>query len=93
MPARELVDDLESRLTPNGLTVPLGVVSKTGIAGLTLGGGAGWLARKYGLTCDNVISFELVTADGEVLQVSDDEHPNLFWALRGGGGRSRRPSA
>jgi hypothetical protein len=69
-----------------GLAVPLGVVSKTGVAGLTLGGGVGWLARKHGLTCDNVVSFELVTADGDVLQVRAGEHPDLFWALRGGGG-------
>jgi FAD/FMN-containing dehydrogenase len=64
----------------------MGVVSKTGIAGLTLGGGVGWLARKYGLACDNVVSFELVTADAQVLRVSADERPDLFWALRGGGG-------
>jgi FAD binding domain/Berberine and berberine like len=69
-----------------GLAAPLGVVSKTGVAGLTLGGGVGWLARKHGLACDNVVSFELVTADGDVLRVSADEHPDLFWALRGGGG-------
>jgi len=69
-----------------GLAVPAGVVSKTGIAGLTLGGGVGWLVRKHGLTVDNVLSFEVVTAEGDVLSVSADEHPDLFWALRGGGG-------
>jgi FAD/FMN-containing dehydrogenase len=69
-----------------GRATPLGVVSKTGIAGLTLGGGVGWLSRKYGLACDNVVSFEIVTADARVLRVSADEHPDLFWALRGGGG-------
>ena len=69
-----------------GMAVPLGAVSKTGIAGLTLGGGVGYLCRKYGLACDNVVSFEIVTADAKVLRVSADEHPDLFWALRGGGG-------
>lgn len=78
--------ELDRETHVHGLAVPLGVVSKTGIAGLTLGGGVGWLVRKHGLTCDNVISFELVTAEGEVLTVSADEHPDLFWALRGGGG-------
>jgi hypothetical protein len=69
-----------------GLAVPSGVVSKTGIAGLTLGGGVGWLVRKYGLTCDNVLSFELVTARGKPLVASAEENEDLFWALRGGGG-------
>ncbi|HEY2433599.1 MAG TPA: FAD-binding oxidoreductase [Vicinamibacterales bacterium] len=81
-----LLGELDRETHVFGLTVPMGVVSKTGVAGLTLGGGVGWLARKYGLACDQVISFEMVTADGEVLQVSADEHPDLFWALRGGGG-------
>jgi FAD/FMN-containing dehydrogenase len=81
-----LLGELDRETHVFGLTVPVGVVSKTGVAGLTLGGGVGWLARKYGLACDNVISFELVTAEGEVLQVSADENPDLFWALRGGGG-------
>ncbi len=78
--------ELDRETHVHGLVVPAGVVSKTGIAGLTLGGGVGWLVRKHGLTADNVISFEVVTADAEVLTVSADEHPDLFWALRGGGG-------
>jgi hypothetical protein len=81
-----LLGELDRETHVFGLAVPTGVVSKTGVAGLTLGGGVGWLARKYGLACDNVISFELVTAEGEVLQVSADDHSDLFWALRGGGG-------
>jgi hypothetical protein len=81
-----LLAELDRETHVYGMTVPLGAVSKTGIAGLTLGGGVGWLARKYGLTCDNVISFELVTADGEVRRASASENPDLFWALRGGGG-------
>jgi FAD/FMN-containing dehydrogenase len=81
-----LLAELDRETHVYGMAVPLGVVSRTGVAGLTLGGGVGWLSRKYGLTCDNVLSFELVTADGEVRRASADEHPDLFWALRGGGG-------
>jgi FAD/FMN-containing dehydrogenase len=70
----------------HGLAVTGGVVSSTGIAGLTLGGGLGWLMGKYGLALDNLRSVELVTAGGKVLRASKDEEPDLFWALRGGGG-------
>ena len=70
----------------HGLATTGGVVSSTGIAGLTLGGGEGWLMGRYGMTVDNLLAVELVTADGDVLAVNDQHDPDLFWALRGGGG-------
>jgi FAD/FMN-containing dehydrogenase len=78
--------DLDHETQPFGLVVPAGIVSTTGIAGLTLGGGIGWLSRKYGLTADNLLSVDLVTAEGQLVHASADEHPDLFWGMRGGGG-------
>jgi FAD/FMN-containing dehydrogenase len=76
--------DRETQL--HGLATVGGIVTHTGIAGLTLGGGIGWLMRKHGATVDNLVSVDLVTADGEVLTASKDENPDLFWGVRGGGG-------
>ena len=78
--------DYDVATQAHGLASPGGAISTTGIAGLTLGGGFGWLSRSYGLACDNVISAEVVTANGEVLHASAENNADLFWAIRGGGG-------
>src|SRR5687768_8255330 len=78
--------DCYRRLWDHGVTIPGGTCPGIGVAGLTLGGGIGFLSRQYGLTCDNLLAVELVDADGNVLRVSESEHADLFWAMRGGGG-------
>lgn len=78
--------DFDTATQAHGLAVPLGINSTTGVAGLTLGGGLGWLSRKHGMTVDSLQSAHVVTASGAVLRASTDEHPDLFWAIRGGGG-------
>jgi len=81
-----VLGDFDREAQSFGLATPLGINSTTGVAGLTLGGGFGWLSRKYGLTIDNLISFDIVTANGALVTVTEKDHPDLFWAVRGGGG-------
>ena len=81
-----LLGSIDSATQKVGLVFPAGVVSHTGASGLILGGGTGWLTRRFGLSCDNVEGFSLVTADGSVARANSRENPDLFWALRGGGG-------
>ena len=78
--------DVDAATQAHGLAVPLGINSTTGVAGLTLGGGFGWLSRKHGMTVDNLESAEIVTADGQTVRASATEHSDLFWAIRGGSG-------
>ncbi|MGW0659699.1 FAD-binding oxidoreductase [Streptodolium elevatio] len=80
------IGDMDNATAPYGLATTGGRASTTGIGGFTLGGGSGWLERRFGLACDNLLAVDMVTADGTALRASADSHPDLFWALHGGGG-------
>ena len=84
--AGALLGDLDRETQPFGLAVPAGIVTHTGLAGLTLGGGIGWLMRKYGLTVDQLLAVDMITADGEFVKASESENTDLFWGIRGAGG-------
>jgi FAD/FMN-containing dehydrogenase len=84
--AGALLGEVDVATQEHGLAVPAGIVSHTGLAGLTLGGGIGWVQRKYGLTVDSLLSVDMVTVDGEFVRADADENADLFWGLRGGGG-------
>ena len=78
--------EVDRATNEHGLATPSGIISTTGVGGLTLGGGLGHLTRKFGLAIDNLLEAEMVLASGERVRASDDEHPDLYWAIRGGGG-------
>jgi FAD binding domain/Berberine and berberine like len=81
-----LLSDVDAATLPRGHVTPAGVVSHTGVAGLTLGGGMGWLSRRFGLTIDSLLGVDIVMADGRLLRINAEKEPDLFWAIRGGGG-------
>src|SRR5215216_3409740 len=83
--AGALLGDLDKETQAFGLAVPSGIVTHTGVAGLTLGGGIGWIMRRHGLSVDQLVSVDLVTADGEFTRASAEENPDLFWGVCGGG--------
>ena len=84
--AGNLWGEVDHATHPFGLAIPAGIISTTGVGGLTLGGGVGYLSRKYGLTIDNLLEVDMVLADGSFVTANKDEHQDLFWAVRGGGG-------